>query len=109
MFMERGTTMKRSLLTALALLLILFSATVCEASDARPERHQRVGNQMFYNFNDGMYGASARKGNMRFHNFSVEISGDPTRIENMEFDDVDDGASGAFAKIGGMILYNFDW
>ena len=101
--------MKRPVLTALALLLILFSATVCQASDARSERHQRVGNQMLYSFNDGIFGASVTNGNMRFHNFSVEISGDPTRIENMFLDDVDDETSGPVTKIGATILYNFDW
>jgi hypothetical protein len=109
MFIAREATMKRSLLTALALLLILFPATVCKASDAKRDRHQRVGNQLLCNFNDGTYGDSIRNGSMRVHNFSLEICGDPTRIENMEFDDVHAGTSGAFTKIGGTILYNFDW
>jgi hypothetical protein len=109
MFIAREATMKRSLLTALALLLILFPATVCKASDAKPDRHQRVGNQLVYNLNDGTYGDSMRHGSMRVHNFSLQICGDPTRIENMEFDDVDARTSRAFTKIGGTILYNFDW
>jgi hypothetical protein len=101
--------MKRPLLTALALLLFLFPATVCKASDSEPDRHQSTANQMFCSFHNGTYGDSIRNGNMRFHNFSVKICGDPTRIGNMEFNDVDDGTSGAFTKIGGTILYNFDW
>jgi hypothetical protein len=109
MFIAREATMKRSILTALALLLILLPATVCKASDAKTDRHQRVGNQLLYNFNDGTYGDSIRNGSIRIHNFSLEICGDPTRIENMEFDDVDARTSGAFTKIGGTILYNFDW
>jgi len=109
MFIAREANMKRSLLTALALLFILLPATVCKASDAEPDSHRRVGTHLLYNFNGGTYGASIRNGSMRVHNFSLEICGDPTRIENMEFDDVDAGKSGAFTKIGGTILYNFDW
>ena len=101
--------MKKAFLTALALLLILFPATVSNASDAKPDRHQRVGNQLLYNFNDGTYGDSIRNGSIRVHNFSLQICGDPTRIENMEFDDLDARRSGALTKIGGTILYNFDW
>jgi hypothetical protein len=101
--------MKRSLLTALALLLILLPAHVCKASDAKSERYQWVGNQLLYNFNDGTYGDSIRNGSIRVHHFSLQICGDPTRIENMTFDDVDTGTSGAFTKMGGTILYNFDW
>jgi hypothetical protein len=109
MFIAREATMKRSFLTALALLLILFAATVSKASDGKPDSHQRVGNQLLYNFNDGTYGDSIRNGSIRVHNFSLQICGDPTRIENMEFDDLDARRSGALTKIGGTILYNFDW
>ena len=109
MFIARKATMKKAFLTALALLLILFPATVSNASDAKPDRPQRVGNQLLYNFNDGTYGDSIRNGSIRVHNFSLQICGDPTRIENMEFDDLDARRSGALTKIGGTILYNFDW
>jgi hypothetical protein len=109
MFIAREATMKRSLLTALALLLILFPAHVCKASDAKTDRQQWVGNQPSYNFDDGRHVDSMRHGSMRVHNFSLQICGDPTRIENMEFDDVDARTSRAFTKIGGTILYNFDW
>ena len=109
LLIAREATMKRSLLTALALLLILFQAHVCKASDAKPDSHGGVGTHLLYNFNNGTYGDSIRNGSMRVHNFSLQICGDPTRIENMEFDDVDTGKSGAFTKIGGTILYNFAW
>jgi hypothetical protein len=109
MFIAREATMKRSLLTALALLLVLFPATVCKASEVNTDRQQRVGNQLLCNFDDGTYGDSMRHGSMRVHNFSLQICADPARIENMEFDDVEAGTSGAFTKIGGTILYNFDW
>ena len=109
MFIAREATMKRSLLTALALLVILFPATVCKASDAKSDRYQRVGDKLWYNFDDGTCGDSIGNGSMKVHNFSLEICGDPTRIENMAFDDVDAGTSGPFTKIGGTILYNFDW
>jgi hypothetical protein len=101
--------MKGSLLTALALLLILFPAHVCKASEAKTDRQQGVGNELSYNFDDGTHVDSMRHGSMRVHNFSLQICGDPTRIENMEFDDVDARTSRAFTKIGGTILYNFDW
>jgi len=101
--------MKRPLLIVLALLLILFSAAVCEASEFESCGCQSSANQMFCSFRDGTFGESARNVNMRFHNFSVEISGDPTRIENMDLHEVDDETAGPFTKIGGTILYNFDW
>jgi hypothetical protein len=101
--------MKRLLLTALALLLILLPAHVCKASDAKTDRYQWVGNQLLSNFDDGRHIDSMRHGSMRVHHFSLQICGDPTKIENMEFDDVDARTSGAFTKIGGTILYNFEW
>ena len=99
--------MKKPFLISLAVLLLLFSATVCQANGSESDTYQPVGDQMPYDFSDETYGdASIRNGKMRFHNFIVGIYRDLTRIGNIEFHDFDDGTS---TRIGCMILYNFDW
>lgn len=98
--------MKKPFLISLAVLLISFSANVCQARDSECGEHQRVGQQMFHNFDDRTHDDSIRNGSMRFQNFSFEICGDPIRIENMAFQNVEDGTS---TEIGCTIFYNVDW
>jgi hypothetical protein len=103
---EQGATMKKPFLISLAVLLLFFSANVCQARDSERGEHQCVGQQMFYNFDDRTHDDSIRNESMRFQNFSFEICEDPIRIEDMAFQNVDDGTS---ADVGCTILYNFDW
>ncbi|MGD8512758.1 MAG: hypothetical protein PVG85_02310 [Deltaproteobacteria bacterium] len=98
--------MKKPFLISLAVLLLFFSANVCQARDSERGEHQCVGQQMFYNFDDRTHDDSIRNESMRFQNFSFEICEDPIRIEDMAFQNVDDGTS---ADVGCTILYNFDW
>ena len=98
--------MKKPFLISLAVLLISFSANVCQARDSECWEHQRVGQQMFYNFDNRTHDDATKNGSMRFQNFSFEICGDPTRIEDMAFQNVDDETS---TEIGCTIFYNFDW
>ena len=98
--------MKKPLLISLAVLLISFSANVCQSRDSECGEHQHVEQQMFYNFDDRTHDDSMRNGSMRFQNFSFEICGDPTKIGDMAFQNVDDETS---TEIGCTIFYNFDW
>ncbi|KPK27014.1 MAG: hypothetical protein AMK69_11120 [Nitrospira bacterium SG8_3] len=98
--------MKKPFLISLAVLLISCSANVCQARDPECGEYQRVGQQMFYNFDNRTHNDATRNGSMRFQNLSFEICGDPTRIEEMAFQNVDDETS---TEIGCTIFYNFDW
>jgi hypothetical protein len=98
--------MKNPLFIALAVLLISFSANVCQSRDSECGEQQRVGQQMYYNFDDRTHNDSIRNGSMRFQNFSFEICRDPTRIGDMAFQNGDDETS---TEMGCTIFYNFDW
>lgn len=101
--------MKRPLLTALALWLLLCPATVCKGREVELERHQSPEGQAFNTFHDATSGPSIGTGNIRFHNFSVEICKDPTSLGPVERHDPDQEASGALTRIGGTILYHVAW
>ena len=101
--------MKRPLLTALALWLLLFPATVCKGREVGLEGHQSPESQTFGTFHDTTSAPSARTGNIRFHNFSVEICKDPTSIGPVERHAPDQEASEALTRIGGTILYHVAW
>ena len=103
---EKAATMKKPLLISLAVLLISASANVCRARDSEYGEQQRVGQRLFYSFNDKTHDDFISNGSMRFQNFSFEICGDPTRIADMALQNVDDGTS---TEIGCTIFYNFDW
>ncbi len=101
--------MNKPFLIALAMLLILWSAAVCQTSDAECDTYRRLENQVSYDVDDEAYGGSIRRGNMRFHQLSVEICVDPKTIGNTALGNSYDETCGTCTKMGGVILYNVDW
>jgi hypothetical protein len=106
---KEGATMKNRFLIALAKLLVLLSATVCQASDSKCDTYRRVESQVFYDVDDEAYGGPIRMGNMRFHHISVEVCVGPKTIGNAAWSRFADETNGTSMKMGGIILYNVDW
>jgi hypothetical protein len=104
-----GATMKKPCLIALAMLLVVLSAAVCQASDAQGDTYRPVENPMSYDGDDEAYGGSIRRGNMRFHHLSVEICVDPKTMGNTGLGNFYDETCGTCTKMGAVILYNVDW
>jgi hypothetical protein len=103
---RKGRNHENVPLICLAVVLMLFSAAVCEARDRPCGEHQRLGNQMSYKFNDGNCHDSIKGKGTRFYNFSFEICRDSTRNGITAFYNVDDGTSETSSQTGVFKTFN---